>query len=149
MKGMTLSTGDGAPNAFLNPGGYDSIVQGTWVYTGLTDAGGKTVVALVNTSHSNADELTFKCSLGPGTYRCSMYLWTGTDESKIQIFVDGVSAGTVDCYAAATAWATKNIDSIVVSSGGIKTIRCVVASKNAASSDYYVGLVWICFVAVA
>lgn len=146
-----LSSGTlGQSGLYINPAGYDSIVQGTWAYINLTDAGGVQNAFFINTSHANNDELRFTGFLGKGTYSCFAYGWGGTDEGILDVEIGGTSVGTMDFYnAGGTACLTRSITGITVTSSGVKTIDLLVNSKNAGSSDYYMGLVNVIFRATA
>lgn len=88
-----------------------------------------------NSSHYSSDENSYMEYTFMGT-GINIYDATGHNKGMVEIFIDGVSKGTIDRYTSGTAYKTL-MYSILNLSFDIHTIKIVVTrTKNDRSSDY-------------
>ena len=84
------------------------------------------------------NETSFSVLLDAGTYSFSRLGRTTTSLGMVTITIDGVTVLTnKDWYSAAlTRNVIKTTTGIVIPTSGVHVVRCVMASKNASSSNY-------------
>lgn len=111
--------------------------------------GGTLAVALINGIYAGVaylstgalnDEVDWDVPLSAGTWAIDVMYQKNTSNGIFTVKVDGVTAGTIDCYAAASYNNVATIADIAVAVTGKKRIGFVMASKNAAATAYYFGL---------
>lgn len=95
-----------------------------------------------STGAQNA-ELTYDVGLGAGTWTLDLFHFTGTTIGIYTITLDGASltslggsADTIDGYSISSTPTLSPITGIVIGTGGVKTLRVVMATKNGSSSSY-------------
>jgi hypothetical protein len=105
---------------------------------------------LISSGAQNA-LVTFTPVLAAGTWSIYFDTITFTDRGIFTISIDGVSAGTVDTYAAgaATYNVRKSITGISVATTGKKAVEFKMATKNGSSSSYVGLLTAITFIRTA
>ncbi len=129
----------GEGHVYILPLGYDTIVQGTWVWNHASTqyASG----FWYNSSNSSDDELTYKVYLAKGTYTFTVIAKTGGDRGILEIEIGGVSVGTIDLYSSGSVDnVILSITDIVVSVSGLKTINYKIAVNNPSSSGYKIAV---------
>jgi hypothetical protein len=95
---------------------------------------------------ANADSWEKKIFLKAGTYTIYVLGMTAPSRGIQEIFIDGVSVGTIDWYNGSLVYnQVKTIASVTVTGDGRHTFKSTVNGKNASSSDYQLLLtkVWI------
>lgn len=139
----------GSPTIVLM--GTTTTVQGTWNLTRYDDYIWGDLLLTNNTTRAQNDEITIQdIYLMPGTYTLNTYCKKGTDCGIGTFYLDGVSIGTQDFYAAAlSAGSIVSTTGITVSAGGKKTFSMKLATKNGASTHYNSYLAWCEFVRTA
>lgn len=125
----------------------DTVVQGTWAF-------GASAVFLYgymqNTTNAVNDAFSFFCYLGVGTYTIRMTYTKTSDAAIATIAIDGVTAGTIDTYAAGSSNNNvSEISSVSISSSSLKTVSISALTKNGASSDYWLRINSIEFIRTA
>jgi len=81
------------------------------------------------------DERSNSFFLRAGTYTFRLRGLTTSTAGIATIYIDGVSQGTIDMYAAAAASGAGTL-AITVTTDGYHTLNIKMASKNASSSNY-------------
>lgn len=90
------------------------------------------------------NEIGWNVLIGSGTWEITTIHRTGNDAGTYTVKLDSTTVGTFDGYTAAdTNNVVSTISSISVGSSGIYTLKFVMASKNASSSNYYYKIQWI------
>lgn len=122
-----------------------SATTGTWIYntgqwtdmgvTGPYDSWG-----WYNSSSAQNDALTYTLFMAAGTYAVTFRGRKSSNLGIITVYLDTVSQGTVDYYAASIAYAVLSVTGIVVAAGGSHAIQIKVATKNGSSSNYLMNL---------
>lgn len=86
----------------------------------------------------DGDWMEWSVNLAEGVYKLSIIYSKWASYAILDILIDGVSVGTFDLYAAATAH--NNVGSItgIVLSEGNHTLRIAANGKNPSSTDYYI-----------
>lgn len=134
-----LNTGNG--NIFLSSIDYNAIVQGTWAVNAMGANGWNGGITLFNSSNALNDEMGFKANMAAGTYTFKSIMHKATGRGIAELFIDGVSKGTFDCYNGTTLlnqlW---TITGITISTSGIKSVNIKITGKNGASAGYWVDL---------
>lgn len=95
---------------------------------------------------ANGDSWEKKIFLKAGTYTISVLGLTAPSRGIQEIFIDGVSVGTIDWYNGSLVYnQVKTIASVTVTGDGRHTFKSTVNGKNGSSSDYQLLLtkVWI------
>lgn len=83
-------------------------------------------------------EVSWEVSLSAGTWTFQLAHVLNANRGIYTVQIDGVTVGTIDGYTASGAPVTfSNITGISVASGGVHTVRLLMATKNASSSAYY------------
>jgi hypothetical protein len=87
------------------------------------------------------DRFTNGCHLAAGTYTFSVLARVSNNNGNITWNLDGIDFGSNDWYAANGGTGgynnIKTVSSVIVSSSGWHKLTGTIASKNAASSNYY------------
>lgn len=83
------------------------------------------------------DEVSWDLYIPAGTWSFTLYGYNGANRGIMTVQLDGVTAGTVDQYAAAGAATRGTIAGIVVAASGVKTVRLLMATKNASSTSFF------------
>lgn len=92
-------------------------------------------------THALNDEIQFTDYIPAGTFTFSLLTSTETNRGKLHLIIDGVDVGQWDCYKAVGVVADRvDMAGIVIATPGVKTIKLKVASKNGASSSYYMDI---------
>lgn len=87
------------------------------------------------------DEIGWDVQLTEGTWNLTVIYYKSTDRGIQTWKLDGTTLGTIDGYAASESWNNvTQITGFTVSTSGIYTLKCVMATKNASSSNYYYSL---------
>ena len=122
----------------LTPSGYSSIGQGTWTFTGSFYYGlaGGTQAIKNEAASADADNISYKVFLPAGTYSLSLTVLKNSSFGVLDVDVDGVEVGSIDCYAAAATDGVLQVTGINVTLLTTKVIRFRVDGKHASSSDY-------------
>ncbi len=127
----------GQANAAINA----ARTQGTWAIVATTGAPNGSI--RTNTSAASGDFIDYDVTLAPGTYTLQLNYQQGPANGIFSIILyDGVATGvtakTVDSYAAATAYASTTITNLWVL--GYETfrwrLRMTCNSKNASSTGF-------------
>lgn len=91
----------------------------------------------VSTGAQNA-EISWKVDLSAGTWSLQLAHKTETNRGIYTVQVDGVTVGTIDGYAPTGSNPTiSTIAGITIATGGVHTVRLLMATKNASASSYY------------
>jgi hypothetical protein len=121
----------GAPLSHVT---WNSLTTGTSFYKGIA----------IQSSAAVDSELQFKVALGSGVYRLDLLYLANTNIGILTAYLDGVSLGTIDGYAASATKmpvnagdAGSSIAGVVVSTPGIHTLKLKVTGKNASATQYY------------
>lgn len=121
----------GAPLSHIT---WNTISTGTTFYNGIA----------LQTSAAVNSELQFKVALGSGVWRLDPLYLANTNVGILTAYLDDVSVGTIDGYAASATKmpvnagdAGSSVAGIVVSTPGIHTLKIKVTGKNASSTQYY------------
>ena len=101
------------------------------LYSGMAFNAAKRSGGLVN------EEIEFDVVLSAGTWTISLLNSVGPDRGIATIYLDGVSVGTADLYAAAGANSVNSVTGVVVATSGKKRLKIKMATKNASSTAYY------------
>lgn len=73
-----------------------------------------------------------------GTWTFILRYVKAANQGIYDVQIDGSSIGTIDGYAGSTTYDnTATITGVVVSTGGKKTLKLIMSSKHASSSNYY------------
>jgi hypothetical protein len=95
---------------------------------------------------ANGDSWEKSIFLKAGTYTISVLGMTAPSRGIQEIFIDGVSVGTIDWYNGSLVYnQVKTISSVTVTGDGQHTFKSTVNGKNGSSSDYQLLLtkVWM------
>lgn len=124
---------------------------GTWGLIGSSDSGftfpfytpgstanSGTATETYNSTAAQNDAIAYDLVLAKGTWDCHIWVRKSTNTPILTLNQDGVSAGTVDTYAASAAAAKVSITGFTVASTGKKRMQLIAATKNASSSGYQV-----------
>lgn len=117
-------------------GAYDSVVQGTWSRVSSYGGPGALCLAASSTSGADGDKINLKVYLAAGTYKCYAHWATGTNRPIVELKVDTVSKGTIDCYFGSSGYIIDAYSDIVITTDGIHDISVEANGKNASSSSY-------------
>jgi len=121
------------------PWHYSGITQGTWVQ--ILDANQIFYGYFWNSSNTQNDRIDYKVFLAAGTYTFSIIGVTASNRAILTLLFDGASQGTIDLYAAGTAYnVLKTITDIVVGTAGLKTISLKAATRHASSTGWYLSV---------
>lgn len=132
----------GSGHIVINPGAYDTIVQGTWIY--LHNSGNFQNGFLYNSSHAQNDELTFKVHLAKGTYTIMMLVSKSTSCAIATMSLDGVSVATLDTYNNGNLVDSRVEQAdIAVATSGLKTLSMKLATRNGGAIDWYIQINFI------
>lgn len=71
-----------------------------------------------------------------GTWKFACVHYTNTDAGILTVNFNGVSQGTIDFYSAAPATVYSELTGLSVTTAGVVTVRTIMATKNASSSNY-------------
>lgn len=122
-----------------------SVDAGTWARN--TSAWSEASVITINSGYgaqngsaAQNDQVTWKYAMGAGTWTVKLYVRKSSNTGIVTVLLDGVSVGTLDTYAASAALAVLSLTGISVGSDGAHTIGFKMATKNASSSGYALGL---------
>ena len=121
------------------PWHYSAIIQGTWVVSinSLSIFNG----IFLNTSVAQNDRVDFKVYLEAGTYTFIVMGATYSTYGILTLLFDDSSQGTIDLYSAGAVYnVLKSIVNITVTTAGLKTISLKMATKNASSTGYGLGV---------
>lgn len=113
-------------------------------------AGMKTATALVGRAQSSSglgggygnsagtqnSELAADVWLDTGTYKFALVYVKDSNAGIIDVQLDTVSKGTIDGYAAATAYNTYSELTGIAVTSGLKVFRTICSTKNASSTGY-------------
>jgi hypothetical protein len=81
--------------------------------------------------------IEWEVPMDSGTWSFDLYYRVNTSYGIFSLSIDGAAAvATVDSYAAAAAVAVSTMAGITVATGGRKTLRLTMATKNGSSSAY-------------
>ena len=112
---------------------------------GFTPVSGSIALSALSTQHygyaaiqsNDGDEIEYVFPLGAGMYEMRLLARTGATHGITDVYLDGVEIHSADLYSAST---TNNVlltqSGVVVSSGGLHTIRMKTDGKNASSTGY-------------
>lgn len=118
------------------PWHYSSIPQGTWIVT--IHSSNIHNLHFMNDSNTINDAVTYNISLSRGIYTFTLYHSKGSARGILTLLINGISAGTIDFYDPSTTWNDKSsISNIVIPSLSYYNVTFKAASKNPASSYYY------------
>jgi len=118
---------------------YNSIVQGTWVAN--LDATQIYALYFQNAPPAQNDEINYKLFHKAGTYTLVLLHMAGNNRAIATVIIDGVVQGTIDTYNAAAA--VHNVYStlpVTFLTDGEHTINFKAATRNGASTNWYLGL---------
>jgi len=116
------------------PDMYSAIIQGTWSHINDMCAGGG---FLRNSTGANADEVNYLVGLAAGTYTLRLLFTKTVAGGIVDVYVDGTEEGSIDTYAAATAFNNVlNIPGIVVAAPAMVVVRVVCDGKHASSTKW-------------
>lgn len=120
----------------VNPWQYTLVGQGTWTrYSNLDRYGG---LYVLNTSHADLDNLSYRVNLGEGTWTMAMISATNNNLGIVKLYLDGVLLDTMDPYDTIL---TINVETrtkgIRITEAGIKELKVQVDGKNPLATDYY------------
>lgn len=122
---------------------------GYWDNEGGAGPFGKNMIANVfipgmqNTSNAQNDAISWDVVLSAGTWNATIWVRKSSNTGIITLNIDGSSAGTADTYNGSAAYAKVTINGWTVSATGKHTVQIKMATKNASSSAYNVGLLSI------
>jgi len=110
---------------------------GTWTPTYLSNADTGNFVGWVNISDgAQNDKISYDLACAAGTYTVELLHLPFQNRGIYTIQIDGVSVGTVDGYAASLTPQRAKLTGVTVSTSGVHTVSLLMATKNAASSNY-------------
>lgn len=145
FKHNTNITADAGTGYTILVGWNYETTGGTW---GITQDSGSLMGASFTNSAAaaNGDYFTTKCYLAAGTYTLDAFGYKANSYGITDFQIDGVEVASFDWYfnGALTKNVQKTQTSITVSTGGLKTIKCLVDGKNGASGGYTVHI--LCFI---
>ncbi len=128
------SGGDpGEGHITIIPLNYDSVGQGTWV-TNL-DVANLLSMRVRNSSANDADNISYKVSLGAGTYSLRMIYEKNSDAPIVDFDIDATEVGSVDTYGSGNNH-EDTTTGIVIADSGLKTLKVRADGKNGSSSGY-------------
>jgi hypothetical protein len=137
MGKYTPSVGEG--HITILPWHYSAIIAGTWVFT--FDGSSWWYGDFRNSSYNQNDQVDYKVYLDVGTYTFVSLHLVSSASGILTLLIDAVSVGTIDLYSGSSVYNTiKTITGISITTPGLKTLSCKVATKNASSSNYYMTL---------
>ncbi len=108
--------------------------MGTWTNAGSTSAASYTYIA--NGSAAQNDAIGQPLRLAAGSWNLTLMFLANSSYGIITVKLDGVSVGTIDCYAASATWNQTATVSFTVPTDGEHVVSFVLATKNASSSGY-------------
>lgn len=91
------------------------------------------------------NEMTWEVPLQAGTYVFGLVHRVGPDRGIYDIQLEGTTILTLDGYAAAEAEAFTEETGVVVPADGVYSVRFLMSSKNASSSNYYAAIQFFSF----
>lgn len=122
-------------------------------FNGVNDATALGMGVLTNNGgagDAQNDEFSADFWLDAGTWKVVMIGRADTNKGISTVQFNGVSQGTLDWYAASIAENTyQEITGISVTTAGIKTVKILMATKNASSSGYSLRVASIAFIRTA
>jgi len=134
----------GAGTTLLFPLFYDSLTQGTWLFT--ADAARYLNYNCYNGENNDGDQINWKTYLNAGTYTLKFLYSKSAASGIVDLYIDAAEVASFDAYNGITV---KNLigtqAGIVVAASGIKDIKLIIDGKNGASSNYYINFVLIGF----
>lgn len=89
-----------------------------------------------STGAQNAEFTTYEVPIEAGTWRVDMAGLIRTDSGIATVYFDATEVGVMDFYSAFNSTGIRSITGITVASSGLKTVRVVMATKSASSSNY-------------
>lgn len=136
-KPTEFAPGAGEGQIFIDLLFQDTTASGTWSWS--IDPGSYSHGHLLNTSHASGDYATFQVFLAAGTYTLKLLHPVNTNYGIAKFLINSVEVAAFDQYAAVPAYnLIKTQQGIVIATSGLKTLKLLVDSKNASSSNYYI-----------
>lgn len=89
------------------------------------------------------DEIGWKVLLRAGTWTITLIHFRSTDRGIYTVKLDTTSIGTIDGYGSAAGNVVSAITGVSVSTPALYTLKLVMATKHASSSNYYYAPQWI------
>lgn len=145
VHSVTVKDFDGPWRVDLLPAmATPSATVGTWSLATWSD-GGVTFLfggnGIQSITAAQNDALSFdNMALSPGTWNIEVHYRKSTNTGVLGVNIDGVSAGTIDTYAAAAAAGRTSLSGVVIASGHLHTVQLLTTSKNASSSGFAMNL---------
>lgn len=138
---IPMMTTPDATTGTWDPTGGDSDSGLTFLFytPGSTANSGKTN-RMFNSSAAQNDAWAVDVILAAGTWDAHFWVRKSSGGAIITLNQDGSSMGTVDTYAASPAAAKVSITGWSVSTTGKKRMQLLLATKNASSSGYLLGI---------
>jgi len=122
---------------------YSSVEAGTWAWS--ANASYLFGWSFISAS-ADAEELNFDITLAPGTYSLRMIAYAAASTGIVKIYDGATLIATFDTYSGSEVF-NKVFDEtgIVITAGGVRTLKFVVDGKNASSSNYTLSFLKLAF----
>lgn len=128
-----------APNA-----SFYTVDAGTWTIKQYTDAptaaGSPFMGSGLESAGAQNEAISWQFFLAAGTWTANFRVRKSTNTGIITLNLDAASQGTADTYNASVLQATVSITGWTVSTTGLHTVQLKMATKNASSSNYFLGI---------
>jgi hypothetical protein len=145
LLGTDLTIGCGQ---FVPLDGASTVVQGTWVLQCITSAFHN--MYIVNTSNASGDEIDFPVYLPKGTYRIDVFYSKYDNHGILKIYVDSTLVLSADQYKAAPeTWNNNTNANFTLTTSGLKTIKCLVNTRNGSAVGWYIPMTSLSIVRTA
>lgn len=132
----------GCGNLFIPAWAYTATPTGTWAIQAATVYIYNYI--LTNTSTNDGDAIDYQIYLEEGFYTFTVIGVIGTVHGNMELLIDGVSYGTINCYTVNTTYNIKKVwDRKYITEPGFKTLRIRANGKDASSGDYTLSLNYI------
>jgi hypothetical protein len=112
----------------------DAIGAGTWANSTSSASNAPYNGYLWNTSNANLDNCSVDVRVPAGTYTLRMNVIKTTAMGIMDVDLDGAEVGSLNCYAAVTAFDILSITGLTMN--GPHTLRFRVDGKHASATDY-------------
>jgi len=119
---------------------YDSILQGTWIYTGMSC--GMFSAAHRNNPAINGDGLRWYGMIEVGTYEMCIAMSHWNDCGIVKFKIGTSNIKTIDSYSAANVFTVNRFQFQVTANPGFYAFDFYIDGKNASSSNYRMNLVY-------
>ena len=119
------------------PSAYDSIGQGSWIWSVNQQFIHILAGVFYNSSNANNDEISYKIELSAGTYTLNILTTLGESRGIMKWYIDDIEVASFDNYSASPTFnVVKQQIGIFIPTIGLKTLKLKVVGKNPLATGY-------------